>query len=321
MASLNYKHLHYFWTVAKSGGVARAGERLHLTAQTISGQISLFEESLGYKLFRRVGRRLELNDEGRMVFDYAERIFSLGEELEEALRLRPGGRALQLRVGVADAVPKAIAYLLLESALAMPDPIRIICREGKLDVLLAELAIHKLDIIIADSPMPPNVDVRGYHHLLGECDTSFFATPELARRYRKDFPRSFDGAPFLMPGEDAAVRPRLLRWFEKEQIRPQITGEFDDGALLLAFGDAGTGIFAAPSAIATQIRKQYGLVEIGRTDAIREQFYAISVERRLTHPAVLAIQSAARGNLLVGSSPAQPAARTTSPPSPGGRQS
>lgn len=304
MTSLNYKHLHYFWTVAKTGGVARASERLHLTAQTISGQLSLFEESLGYKLFRRVGRRLELNDEGRMVFDYAERIFSIGEELEEALRLRPGGRALQLRVGVADAVPKAIAYLLLESALAMPEPIRIICREGKLDALLADLAIHKLDIIIADSPMPPNVDVRGYHHLLGECDTSFFATPELARRYRKDFPRSFEGAPFLMPGEDAAVRPRLLRWFEKQKIRPQVTGEFDDGALLLAFGDAGAGIFAAPAAIATQIRKQYGLVEIGRTDAIREQFYAISVERRLTHPAVLAIQSAARGNLDVGSAPA-----------------
>ncbi|MBP0599983.1 transcriptional activator NhaR [Herbaspirillum sp. LeCh32-8] len=302
MAALNYKHLHYFWTVAKAGGVARASERLHLTAQTVSGQIALFEESLGYKLFTRVGRRLELNDEGRMVFDYADRIFTIGEELEEALRFRPGARTLQLRVGVADAVPKAIAYLLLESALAMDEPIRIVCREGKLDALLAELAIHRLDIVIADSPMPPNVDVRGYHHLLGECDTGFFATPELAKRYKKGFPQSLDGAPFLMPGEDAAVRPRLLRWFEKEKIRPQIAGEFDDGALLLAFGDAGAGIFAAPAAIAAQIKRQYGLVEIGKTDAIREQFYAISVERRLTHPAVLAIQSSARDNLVIGSS-------------------
>ncbi|OWY27756.1 transcriptional activator NhaR [Herbaspirillum robiniae] len=301
MAALNYKHLHYFWTVAKSGGVARASERLHLTAQTISGQIALFEESLGYKLFNRVGRRLELNDEGRMVFDYADRIFTIGEELEEALRFRPGGRALQLRVGVADAVPKAIAYLLLESALAMEEPIRIVCREGKLDALLGELAIHRLDIVIADSPMPANIDVRGFHHLLGECDTSFFATPDLAKRYKKGFPASLDGAPFLMPGEDAAVRPRLLRWFEKEKVRPQIAGEFDDGALLLAFGDAGAGIFAAPAAIAAQVRRQYGLVEIGRTDAVREQFYAISVERRLTHPAVLAIQSSARDNLVVGS--------------------
>jgi LysR family transcriptional activator of nhaA len=302
MPSLNYKHLHYFWAVAKAGSIARASERLHLTAQTISGQLTLFEENVGYKLFNRVGRRLELNDEGRMVFDYADRIFTIGEELEEALRFRPGGRALQLRVGVADAVPKAIAYLLLETALSLEEPIRIVCREGKLDVLLAELAIHRLDIIIADSPMPANVDVRGYHHLLGECDTSFFATPELARRYKKGFPHSLDGAPFLMPGDDAAVRPRLLRWFEKENIRPQIAGEFDDGALLLAFGDAGTGIFAAPTAIASQVRKQYGIVEIGKTDAVREQFYAISVERKLTHPAVLAIQSAARDNLIVGSS-------------------
>ncbi|WP_050466623.1 transcriptional activator NhaR [Herbaspirillum chlorophenolicum] len=302
MPSLNYKHLHYFWAVAKAGSVARASERLHLTAQTISGQLTLFEENVGYKLFNRVGRRLELNDEGRMVFDYADRIFTIGEELEEALRFRPGGRALQLRVGVADAVPKAIAYLLLETALSLEEPIRIVCREGKLDALLAELAIHRLDIIIADSPMPANVDVRGYHHLLGECDTSFFATPELAKRYKKGFPHSLDGAPFLMPGDDAAVRPRLLRWFEKENIRPQIAGEFDDGALLLAFGDAGTGIFAAPTAIASQVRKQYGIVEIGKTDAVREQFYAISVERKLTHPAVLAIQSAARDNLIVGSS-------------------
>lgn len=302
MASLNYKHLHYFWSIAKAGSVARASERLHLTAQTLSGQLALFEENLGYKLFNRVGRRLELNDEGRMVLDYADRIFTIGQELEEALRLRPGGRALQLRVGVADAVPKAIAYLLLESALAMAEPIRIVCREGKLDILLADLAIHRLDIVIADSPMPANVDVRGYHHLLGECDTSFFATPELAKRYKKGFPHSLDGAPFLMPGDDAAVRPRLLRWFEKEKIRPQIAGEFDDGALLLAFGDAGAGIFAAPTAIAAQVKKQYGLVEIGKTDAVREQFYAISVERKLTHPAVLAIQSAARDNLVVGSS-------------------
>lgn len=300
MAALNYKHLHYFWMVAKCDGVARAAERLHLTAQTISGQLSLFEDSLGYKLFKRVGRRLELNDEGRMVFDYAERIFSIGQELEEALRLRPGGRALQLRVGVADAVPKAVAYLLLESALAMDEPVRIVCREGKLDMLLAELALHRLDLIIADSPMPPNVDVRGYHHLLGECDTAFFATPKLAKTYKNDFPRSLEGAPFLMPGEDAAVRPRLQRWFEKEDVRPHITGEFDDGALLLAFGDAGAGIFAAPAAIAAQVRRQYGLVEIGRTDAVREQFYAISVERKISHPAVLAIQSGARASLIAG---------------------
>lgn len=299
MAALNYKHLHYFWVVAKTGGIARAGERLHLTAQTISGQISLFEDSLGYKLFNRVGRRLELNDAGRTVFAYADQIFTLGEELEEVMRFRPGGSPLQFRVGVADAVPKTIAYLLLETALKLQDPVRIVCREGKLNSLLGDLAIHRLDIVIADSPMPANIDVRGYSHLLGECSTSFFATPALAKIYKKNFPQSLDGAPFLMPGEDAAVRPKLLRWFEKEKIRPQIAGEFDDGALLNAFGEAGTGIFAAPSAVTTQLKQQLGVTQIGSTEQITEQFYAISVERRLTHPAVLAIQSAARESLII----------------------
>ena len=298
-AMLNYKHLHYFWVVAKTGGINHASERLHLTPQTISGQISLFEEGLGYKLFNRIGRRLELNDAGRTVFSYADQMFTLGEELEEVLRFRPGGRPLQFRVGVADAVPKTIAYLLLETALKLPEQFRIVCREGKLDRLLGDLAIHRLDIVIADSPMPANIDVRGYSHLLGECDTSFFAAPALAKQYKKGFPRSLDGAPFLMPGEDAAVRPRLLRWFDKEKIRPNITGEFDDGALLNAFGEAGTGIFAAPSAVAAQLAKQLGVVQLGQTDAVIEQFFAISVERRLTHPAVLAIQSAARENLII----------------------
>lgn len=299
MAALNYKHLHYFWVVAKAGGISRAGERLHLTAQTISGQISLFEDTLGYRLFNRVGRKLELNDAGRTVFTYADQIFTLGQELEEVMRFRPGGQPLQFRVGVADAVPKTIAYLLLETALKLPDPVRIVCREGKLNSLLGDLAIHRLDIVIADSPMPANIDVRGYSHLLGECGTSFFATPALAKAYKKNFPQSLDGAPFLMPGEDAAVRPKLLRWFEKEKIRPQIAGEFDDGALLNAFGEAGTGIFAAPSAVAAQLKQQLGVTQIGQTEQIVEQFYAISVERRLTHPAVLAIQSAARESLII----------------------
>ena len=294
MAALNYKHLHYFWMVAKTGSVARSSEQLHLTAQTISGQISIFEDSLGYPLFNRVGRKLELNDAGRTVFNYADQIFTLGAELEEVMRFRPGGSPLQFKVGLADAVPKNIAYLLLETALTLAEPVRIVCREGKLNNLLGELAIHRLDIVIADSPLPANLGVRGYSHLLGECSTSFFATAALAKRYKKDFPHSLDGAPFLIPGEDAAMRPKLLRWFEKEKVRPQIAGEFDDSALLNAFGEAGAGIFAAPSAVAAQLKQQLGVVQIGHTDQVREQFYAISVERRLTHPAVLAIQSAAR---------------------------
>lgn len=298
MNALNYKHLHYFWVVAKSGGIGRASERLHLTPQTISGQIALFEDVLGYPLFNRVGRRLELNDAGRVVLSYADEIFTIGEELQEILRSRPDGLPMQFRVGVADAVPKAIAYLLLEPSMELPDSLRIVCREGKLNDLLADLAIHRLDIVIADSPMPANIDVRGYNHRLGECSVSFFAAEALAQKYSKNFPQSLDGAPFLMAGEDAAVRPRLLRWFEKERVHPRIVGEFDDGALLQAFGEAGKGIFAAPSAVADQICKQSGVTELGRTHLVTEQFYAISVERQLTHPAVVAISSAARESLI-----------------------
>lgn len=298
MNAINYKHLHYFWVVAKSGGIGRASERLHLTPQTISGQISSFEDMLGYPLFNRIGRRLELNDAGRVVLSYADEIFTIGEELQEILRTRPDGLPMQFRVGIADAVPKAIAYLLLEPSMELPDSLRLVCREGTLTDLLADLAIHRLDIVIADSPMPANIDVRGYNHLLGECGVSFFAADELARQYKKGFPKSLDGAPFLMPGELAAVRPRLLRWFEKERVHPRIVGEFDDGALLQAFGEAGKGIFAAPSAVAEQLRKQSGVTELGSTNLVTEQFYAISVERQLTHPAVVAISSAARESLI-----------------------
>jgi len=294
MSALNYKHLHYFWVVAKCGGIARASEQLHLTPPTISGQLSLLEEMLGYALFDRIGRRMELNDAGRMVFSYADEIFSLGEELEEMLRHRPGDRPLQFTVGVVDSVQKSIAYTLLEPALKLPETLRIVCREGKLATLLAGLAIQTFDIVIADGPMPSNSNVRGYSHLLGECGVSFFAAPALAKQVKKGFPQSLDNAPFLMPGEDAALRPRLLRWFDKEHIRPRVLGEFDDGALLKEFGAAGAGVFCMPTLVAAQVKKQYGVVELGRTKAIGEQFYAISSERRLTHPAVVAISAAAR---------------------------
>ena len=294
MSAINYKHLHYFWVVAKCGGIGRASEQLHLTPQTISGQITLLEESLGASLFDRVGRRIELNDTGRMVFSYADEIFSLGEELEDMLHHRPGDRPLQFSVGVVDSVQKSIAYMLLEPALKLPETLRMVCREGKLSTLLAGLAIQSFDIVIADGPMPANSNVRGFSHLLGECGITFFAAPPLARQVRKGFPQSLDGAPFLLPGEDAAVRPRLLKWFDRERIRPRIAGEFDDGALLKEFGAAGTGVFCMPSVVASQIKRQYGVLEIGDTSEVMEQFYAISVERRLSHPAVVAISSAAR---------------------------
>ena len=298
MSALNYKHLHYFWAVAKAGGIARAGERLHLTPQTVSGQLSLFEKLLGYELFTRVGRRLELSEAGRVLLSYADEIFTLGEELEGVMRHPTQGRMPQFRVGVSDAVPKSVAYRLLEPAVHLPQPPCIVCREGKLANLLSELAVHRLDLVIADSPMPATVSIKGFSHLLGESEVSFFATTRLARKHKGSFPQCLDGAPMLLPGEDAAVRARLIQWFEKLQVHPRIVGEFDDGALLKAFGKVGVGIFAAPSVIAKEVRLQYGVVAIGDTGVVTEQFYAISVERRLTHPAVVAISSAARQQLF-----------------------
>lgn len=298
MSGLNYKHLRYFWTVAKAGGIARACERLHLTPQTISGQLGVFEEALGHKLFARTGRRLELTEAGRMVLSYADEIFTVGEELEDVLRHQGGGMPLQFKVGVADSVPKSVAYRLLEPAVSLPEPLRIVCREGKLASHMADLAIHRLDLVISDGPMPAGMSIRGFNHLLGESGLTFFAAPALARRHKGRFPGCLDGAPMLLPGEEAAVRPGLMNWLEGIAVRPIIVGEFDDGALMKAFGKAGIGIFAAPSAIAGEVRQQYGVVPIGSTDAVTERFYAISVERRLTHPAVVAISSTAREELF-----------------------
>jgi len=297
---MNYKHLHYFWVVAKSGSIANACEKLHLTPQTISGQLSLFEDVLGERLFNRVGRKLVLTDRGQVVLSYAEEIFSKGQELEDMLRQKSSGRQLQFRVGISDAVPKAVAYRLIEPALRSQDNLRIVCREGKVASLLAELAVNRLDIVIADSPMPPSLGVRAFNHLLGECGITFFATPILAAQYAGEFPKCLNHAPMLLPGDDVANRPKLMRWLEEQHIRPNIVGEFDDSALMIAFGQAGVGFFAAPSFIADQVEKECGVVRVGSTTTIIEKFYAISVERKLTHPAVLAISEAARQEMFTG---------------------
>lgn len=298
MANLNYKHLQYFREVARAGSIALAAERHHVTPQTISGQLALLEDRVGQELFKRVGRRLELNDAGRIALRYADDIFALGDELAEVLQQRPGGRPVHFRVGIVDAVPKWLAYRLVEPAMRVPEPFRIICREDKLADLLGELALHRLDVVIADCSMPPHVNVRGYSHLLGESGMAFFATPALARRYDGAFPRCLDGAPLLLPSDETVMRIKLVRWFEAEGINPNIIAEFDDSALMKAFGQAGSGIFCAPTPIADQVVEQYHVVEIGRTDALKEQVYAISIEHRITHPAVLAIRAAAREELF-----------------------
>ncbi len=293
---INYKHLHYFWVVAKAGSIARASEKLHITPQTISGQLSLLEENLDESLFSRVGRNLELTDTGRLVLSYAEEIFSLGGELEEMLRNLPQerDRPIVFKVGVADVVPKSIAYRLLAPALQLPESVRIICREGSVDSLLAELALHKVDLVIADSPIPPSINVRGFNHPLGDCGITFFAAPQLARKLGKNFPQNLNGMPLLVPGEMTVTRSHLIKWLDGQHIYPHIVGEFDDSALMKAFGRTGTGVFIAATPIAEEVKKQYGVIVIGQTNEIRERFYAISVERKISHPAVVAITETAR---------------------------
>lgn len=290
---LNYKQLHHFWTVARAGGIVRGSERSGLAPQTLSGQIAALEATLGVGLFRRQGRRLVLTDSGHMALDYAEEIFRLGSELEQALQSRATGRAVPFRVGVADVVPKAIAWLLLAPSMELPDPMRIVCREGKLEQLLGELAIHRLDVVLADSPLPSNMDVRGYSHTLGESTIGFFASPALAAGLQGGFPACLDGAPLLLPGEQAAVRAPLLRWLEANGLRPRIVGEFDDSALMRAFGEAGAGIFPGAVLASEQLCAQGNMRRLGDAAEVVETYYAISVERRLTHPAVRAISEAA----------------------------
>jgi len=290
----NYNHLYYFWTVAREGGVGKAAEVLHLTPQTISGQLRVLEQNLGASLFARSGRRLVLTDTGRLALSFAEEIFRLGAEMTEALRGRSSGRPLQFSVGVVDVVPKAVAYRLLKPALHLDQPVRILCQEGKLEALLADIAIHKLDMVLADTPLGGGVNVRAFNHPLGDCGITFFAAPELAARCRGGFPASLADAPMLLPAVNTALRGALMHWLDQLDIHPNIVGEFEDRALMHAFGQAGVGVFVSPSVIEEEIARQYGVEVIGSTPVVRERYYAISAERRLRHPAVVAVSQAAR---------------------------
>jgi len=295
---MNLKHLFYFWKVASSGSVVRASEELHLTPQTISGQIQLLEQELKTELFARSGRGLELTEAGRLAVAYAKEIFSLKSELEELIRLRPEGRPMQFRVGVSDAMPESLAYRLLEPATHMPEPVRIVCPEWKLDSLLSELAVHRLDLVLADTPIPPSVDVRAYNHRLGESPVTFFASQELAKRCRGPFPACLNSMPMLLPGEDSALRSRLVRWLSRRKLRPTFVGEFDGSALMTAFGEAGVGVFVAPTILEEEMRTRHGVVALGETQEVTAEYFAISVERRLTHPCVLAITQSARNRIF-----------------------
>lgn len=295
---LNYHHLLYFWTVAKHGSITRACEQLHLAQPTISAQIRALETSMGQRLFTRAGRNLVLTDTGQLVYRYAEDIFSLGREMVDTLRGQSGGRPARLVVGVADVVPKTVAYHLLAPALELPERVHIICNEGRAVDLLADLSLFHLDLVISDVPIGPQVKVRAFNHLLGECGITIVAAPALARRARGKFPQCLNGFPLLIPGESSILRRNLEQWLDQNGIRPTIAGEFQDSALLKAFGQAGAGAFPIPAVVEKEICRQFNVRPIGRLDEVRERFYAISVERRIKHPAVVAICESARKELF-----------------------
>ena len=296
---MNFKHLYYFWVTAKAGGVMRAGEQLHTTPQTLSGQIKLLEDWLGRKLFQKSGRNLELTEDGHLALGYADQIFTLGAELEAAVRQAHGGqRVLDFKVGVADSVTKSVAYRLLEPALSVAEPVRLICSEGKFPDLLAQLALNRLDLVIADEPMSKRISVKAFNHALGRTNMSFFCAPGLQAQLKGAFPGCLNGAPLLIQGAQASVRQQLDGWLTRHQIHPRIIGEFDDGALMTAFGREGRGVFMGPSVMEAETAAQFGVEVLGRTDELVEEFFAVSVERRITHPCVVAITDAARGQLF-----------------------
>jgi LysR family transcriptional activator of nhaA len=299
MEWLNYHHLLYFWVVAKEGSVVRASEELRLARPTISGQIHRLEEVLGEKLLTRRGRNLALTESGRVAFRYADEIFSLGREFVDTLQGRASGRPLRLVVGVADVLPPSLVRRFLEPAFRLGQQIQIICRADKsVQEFLAELALHNVDVVIADGPAGSGTPVRAFSHPLGECGTTFFASPKLAAKMRRTFPRSLHAAPFLLPGAPSTVRRALQHWFDAQDIRPRVVAELDDSALAKEFGEHGLGVFAAPTVIEAEILARYRIRVVGRSDAVRQQFYAISVERRIKHPAVVAICQAARQDIF-----------------------
>ena len=298
MEWLNYHHLLYFWVVAREGSIARATHELRLAQPTISGQIRLLEESLGEKLFNRVGRRLVLTEAGRTVYRYADEIFSLGREMQESLRGRPTGRPHRLTVGIVDALPKLVAFRLLEPAMRLSEPVRLVAREGRADRLLAELATFGLDIVLSDAPVGPGTKVKAFSHLLGESGITFFASPKLAAPRKRGFPGSLDGAPILLPTDNTSLRRSLDQWLASQDIRPEIVAELEDSALIQQIGYTGAGVFPAPTVIEAEVMRQHRVEVVGRTDKVKERFYAISVERKLKHPAVVAISESARSDLF-----------------------
>lgn len=299
MKWLNFNHLYYFWMVAREGSIARAAEELLVSQPTISVQLKELEAAVGHDLFHRSGRGLELTDAGRIAFNYANEMFTLSQEMANALEHQPAGRPLRLSVGILDVIPKPMVTQLLEPVTRLEQPVRLICREDKADRLLADLAARRTDMVLSDAPITA-VQVQAFNHLLGESSVSFFADEKLARRLKPGFPKSLDGAPVLLPTDHTQLRRSLNAWFDSKRIHPIVAGEFDDSALMYWFGRSGAGVFPAPSVMESRLRREPGVRIVGRVDDVRERFYAISAEAKLKHPAVLAVCDAARKALASG---------------------
>lgn len=303
MEWLNYNHLQYFWAVAREGSLVRAAAELRLAPSTLSAQIRLLEQQLGVRLFSRVGRGLVVSESGKVVFRYAQDIFSLGRELQDTLGGRLAGHTATVVVGVADVLPKLVASRILEPVLRLGPGTQLIVREDKPARLLAELALHNVDVILSDSPVSSSASARAFGHLLGECGVSLFGAPNLAKALRRGFPESLNGAPFLLPAENTALRRSLELWFAERGVRPRIVGQFEDSALLKVFGQSGHGLFPAATVIRDEVVRQYQVRSVGELTGVRERYYAISTERRLKEPAVLAITEMARSKLFVETVP------------------
>lgn len=295
---INLKHLRYFWAVASHGSITKASKALHLTPQTISGQLRDLEESIGEKLFAREGRNLVLTETGRMVFSYADEMFQLGIELQDVLDGQTFGIKITVKFGVAMIVPKLLAYRVLEPVLQMDESTNLICHEAPLVDLLADMSVHKLDAVLSDCPINPSLNIRAYNHSLGGSGITFFSVPEHAKKLEKNFPQNLHDFPFLMPSKSSSLRMNLENWFEEHAIKPRVVAEFEDRALMKAFGERGTGVFTSPQTMEEDVLEKYGVRVIGRTDEIQENFYLISPERRIRNPAVTAITEAARANLF-----------------------
>ena len=297
--ALNYHHLRYFWTAVREGGVSRAAEKLRLSQPTISAQIKTLEDNLGERLLDRGGRGVRLTEAGRIAFRYADEIFSAGRDLLNAVGAHPSSsRPMPLRIGIADALPKLMVYRLLRPALSHPERTFLTCREDKPERLIAELALHELDVVLTDTPVTPQVRARVFNHLLGDSGVTFFAPRVLAARVRRRFPLSLTDAPMLLPTGNTALRRALDRWFDHHHLRPRVIAEFEDSALLKVFGEAEQALFPVPTAIADEVRRRYRVTVAGATEEVRERYYAISAERRLKHPAVIALTASAREDVF-----------------------